>query len=113
MSPYTTEKSKIVPFDSSARENEADELDRSGHAIIALLQQAAQAARADEERAASVAQNLSRQLQAAEDRATQLEAEIQHYQERAFAAEKWLLRVYKEIEVKFFNQSPEGKMARQ
>jgi hypothetical protein len=113
MSQYAREKSQIIPFDSSAREKEANELDRSGHAILALPQQAAQAARADEDRAAGVAQNLSRQRQAAEDQAKELEAEVQCYQARAFAAEKWLLRVYKEIEEMFFSQSAEGKAARQ
>jgi hypothetical protein len=44
-------------------------------------------------------------LRAAEDRAKQLEAEVRHYQDRAFRAEKWLLRVYKEIEDKFFSQN--------
>ncbi len=103
----------IVPFDSSARDREADELDRSGDAIISLLQQAAEAARANENRAAGIAQKLSGQLQAAEDRAAQLEAEVQAYQDRAFRAEKWLLRVYKEIEDQFFkdNRASTGQSA--
>jgi uncharacterized protein YlxW (UPF0749 family) len=114
MNPDTREKLKnIVPFDTSPRDKETDELDRSGHAILALLQQAAQAARANEERANGIAQKLSNQLQAAEDRAAQLEAEVKHYQQRAFSAEKWLLRVYKEIEDKFFNRNTEAKTARQ
>jgi hypothetical protein len=107
MSQYTPANSKnIVPFDGSTYAKEADalDLDRSGHAIVALLQEAAQAARANEDRAAGIAQKLSQQLQAAEDRAAQLEADVQHYQDRAFRAEKWLLRVYKEIEDKFFKQ---------
>jgi hypothetical protein len=62
-----------VPFDSSARDREADELDPSGDAIISLLQQAAEAARANENRAAGIVQKLSGQLQAEEDRAAQLE----------------------------------------
>ena len=44
---------KIVPFGPSAGDKQSDELDRSGEAIISLLQQAADAARANEDRAAS------------------------------------------------------------
>ena len=117
MSQYAADKStrNIVPFDPSAGERELDELDRSGEAIVSLLQQAADAARANEDRAAGVSQQLSAELQAAEDRAAQLEAEVQAYQDRAFQAEKWLLRVYKEIEVQFFkdNRSTAERRAQQ
>ena len=99
---------KIVPFGPSAGDKQSDELDRSGEAIISLLQQAADAARANEDRAAGVSQQLSAELQAAEDRAAQLEAEVQAYQDRAFRAEKWLLRVHKEIEDKFFEDKREN-----
>ena len=37
-----------------------------------------------------------------------LEAEVQAYQGRAFRAEKWLLRVHKEIEDKFFEDKREN-----
>jgi hypothetical protein len=107
MSQYAPEKPKnIVPFAPGQKDdlNESD-VDRSGHAIVALLQEAAQVASSNCDRAMDVAHKLSGQLRAAEDRAKQLEAELRHYQDRAFRAEKWLLRVYKEIEDKFFNQS--------
>ena len=52
---------KIVPFGPSAGDKQSDELDRSGEAIISLLQQAADAARANEDRAATyLAQTLCR-----------------------------------------------------
>src|SRR4051812_17709151 len=94
---------------------EDSELDRSGRAIVSLLQRAAQAARADEERAMLVARKLSAEVRAAEDRALELEAELSRSQERASRAEEWLLRVYKEIEVNFFDQnaSVPGRKARQ
>ena len=98
----------IVPFDSSARDREPDELDRSGDAIVSLLQGAADAARANEDRAADILQKLSAQLRATEDRAAELEADVQAYQDRAFRAEKWLLRVHKEIEDKFFEDKREN-----
>ena len=44
MDPYAPKKSKtIVPFDApKAKEPDALDLDRSGHAILALLEEAAQ-----------------------------------------------------------------------
>jgi len=107
MSQYAPERPKnIVPF-APGQKDQLDEsdVDRSGHAIVALLQEAAQVASANCDRAMDVAHKLSGQLRASEDRAKQLEAELRHYQDRAFRAEKWLLRVYKEIEDKFFNQN--------
>ena len=77
--------------------------DVSGEAVLSLLQKAVRAAQSDEERARAVAQKLSEQLKSAEDRAAELEAEVQHYAERAARAEEWLLRVYTEIEDKFEN----------
>jgi len=107
MSQYAPEKPKnIVPFAPGQKDDPHEsDVDRSGHAIVALLQEAAQVASSNCDRAMDVAHKLSGQLRAAEDRAKQLEAELRHYQDRAFRAEKWLLRVYKEIEDKFFNQS--------
>ena len=53
----------------------------------------------------SVVQKLSGQVQTVEDRAKQLEAEVRYHQDRADRAEEWLLRVYKEIEDRFFDQN--------
>src|SRR5262245_35730806 len=95
---------KIIPFaptnpdpreDSSAR-------DRSGDAIVSLLDEAADTANRDSERAMEMAHKLSAQLRAAEDKIKGLEADIRHYHERAQRAEKWLVRIYKDIEEKFF-----------
>jgi len=98
----------ILPFDPLARGKDADELDQFGEATISLLQQAADAARDNEDRAAGIAQQLSAQVQAADDRVAQLEADVQAYQDRAFRAEEWLLRVHKEIEDKFFEDKREN-----
>jgi hypothetical protein len=98
----------ILPFDPLARGKDADELDQFGEATISLLQQAADAARDNEDRAAGIAQRLSAQLRAAEDRAAELEADVQAYQDRAFRAEEWLLRVHQEIEDKFFEDKREN-----
>jgi hypothetical protein len=44
----------------------------------------------------------------AEDRIADLEAEVAAYQDRANRAERWLPRVYTEIEINFFSKSPSG-----
>ena len=46
------------------------------------------------------ARNLSLQLHAAEGRIDQLQAELERCQDRAARAEKWLTRIYQEIEEK-------------
>jgi predicted nucleic acid-binding Zn-ribbon protein len=55
--------------------------------------------------ALGMAQKLSDQLRAAEDRIAELEAEVTAYQQRAERAEQWLHRVYTEIEDRFLQQS--------
>jgi hypothetical protein len=51
-----------------------------------------------------MAQKLSDQLRAAEDRVAELESELAAYQERAERGEQWLHRVYTEIEDRFLQQ---------
>jgi hypothetical protein len=57
-----------------------------------------------------VAQKLSHQLRAAEQRITDLEAEVETHRDRAERAEQWLQKVYSEIEDRFLRQ--ERTMAR-
>ena len=52
-----------------------------------------------------MAQKLSHQLRAAEDRIAELEAEVGMYQEKADRAEQWLHRVYTEIEDRFLRRT--------
>jgi hypothetical protein len=77
---------------------EDDTMDRSGHAIVALLQRAADLSNDEWDRARTQADALSQQLQAAEDRINQLETEVEDFQDRAVRAEMWLQSVKKEIE---------------
>jgi hypothetical protein len=51
-----------------------------------------------------MAQKLSHQLRAAEDRIAELEAEVGIYQDKADRAEQWLHKVYTEIEDRFLRQ---------
>ena len=79
-------------------------MDRSGQAIITLLQQAADTANSNCDRAMELAHKLSMQLRVAEERIRELESDLQHYHDRAQRAEKWLVRIYKDIEEKFFDR---------
>ena len=107
MSERVADPKKIIPFapNKQARE-EGDPMDRSGRAIIALLQQAADEATSNCDRAMDLAHKLSMQLRAAEDRIRELDAEMRHYHDRAQRAEQWLARIYKDIEDKFFEHKP-------
>jgi hypothetical protein len=71
---------------------------RSGKAIISLLQQAADVARRNEERAKGLAVQLADELRASEERVHALEARLRHFEQRAVDAENWLLRIYDEIQ---------------
>ena len=98
---------KVIPFAPAEKEvprNDVDPVDRSGDAIIALLEKAAQTADDDCKRAMDLAHKLSIQLRATEDRATQLQAHLDYFQDRAMRAENWMARIYKEIEEKLMNQ---------
>ena len=104
---------KVIPFAPSLRDQhrqtDGDPLDRSGHAIVAMLQDAVDVAKQNCERAMDIAHKLSLKLREAEDRIAQLEGDIRHYQERAAReqdraarAEQWMHRIHSEIEDRFF-----------
>ena len=79
---------------------DGDVLDQAGQAIIGLLQHAAQLSNETSNRAMEQARKFSHQLHAAEGRIDQLQVEIEQAQDRAGRAEKWLTRIYQEIEEK-------------
>ncbi len=104
----------FAPTNRDSRQAEGDPIDRSGHAVIALLQEAVDVTKQNCERAIDIAHKLSLQLRAAQDRVAQLEGEILHYQDRAARAEKWMYRIHAEIEDRFFKEgtaAPNGKGA--
>jgi hypothetical protein len=78
--------------------------DDAGNGIIALLHKAAEAAKEDCARAMDLAHKLSSQLRAAEERSRELEAEANHFRERAATAENWLVRIHSEVEQTFFQR---------
>jgi hypothetical protein len=87
-----------------AAPGDADQLDKAGQTILQLLHKAAGVAEENSRHALEMAQKLSHQLRAAEDRIVELETEIAAYQQRAERAEQWLHRVYTEIEERFLRQ---------
>ena len=104
-------QNSVIPFAPAARSsgaNEADQLDTAGQTILRLLHKAAGVAEANSQHALDMAQKLSHQLRAAEDRIAELEAEVRLHQERAERAEEWLHKIYTEIESRFI-RGPEEK----
>src|ERR1700704_3680916 len=97
---------KVIPFALSKMafrpevREPGDPVDRSGQAIIELLQQAAETANSNCDRAMELAHKLSLQLRSAEERIRELESDTNHFHDRAQRAEKWLARTYQEIEKK-------------
>jgi hypothetical protein len=87
---------------STARTDAGDSVEIAGQTIVELLNQAVEAANANTKHALDVAHKLSRQLRVAEERITDLEADLRHYKDRADRAEKWLNYISSEIEQKFF-----------
>ena len=99
------ESDSVVPFaPKNATSNDADQLDRAGQTILKLLHKAAGVAEANSQHALEMAQKLSHQLRAAENRIAELEAEVEIYQEKSERAERWLHKIYTEIEDGFRRQ---------
>lgn len=95
----------VIPFAPPARDpvpDSPDQLELAGQAILGLLHRAADAAEKNSHHALNVARDLSLQLQAAEGRIRDLEADVKYHQERADRAEKWLYQISVEIEERFF-----------
>src|SRR5579872_3236406 len=108
-----SESDSVIPFAPANRHpgrQDTDQLEQAGQTILRLLHKAAGVAEANSQQALDMAQKLSHQLRAAENRIGELEAEVRTYQERAERAEQWLHKVYSEIEERFFRQ-PDGRRA--
>ena len=102
----------VIPFAPAARSAGADgvdQVDKAGQTILGLLHKAAGVAEANSQHAFDLAQKISHQLRAAEDRIAELEAEVGMYQEKAERAEQWLHRVYTEIEDRFLRRDDGGR----
>jgi len=86
---------------------DADQLDKAGQTILSLLHKAAGVAEENSRHALDMAQKLSHQLRAAEDRIAELEAEVELYRDKADRAEQWLHKVYTEIDERFIKRPQE------
>jgi DNA repair exonuclease SbcCD ATPase subunit len=98
---------EVIPFARAAQsaQGDNDQLDKAGQTILQLLNRAANVAEENSRHAIDMAQKLSQQLRAAEDRIAELEADIAAHQERADRAEQWLHKVHTEIEDRFLGQT--------
>jgi cell fate (sporulation/competence/biofilm development) regulator YmcA (YheA/YmcA/DUF963 family) len=104
----------VIAFDpttQSAASNDGDQLDAAGQTILKLLHKAAGVAEANSKHALEMAQKLSHQLRAAEDRIAELDAEVQLYREKAERAEQWLHKIFTEIQERLIRE-PEEKRRR-
>jgi hypothetical protein len=77
-----------------------------------MLQQAADVARRNEERAKAQVRGLSQDLRAAERRIQELEAALDGFERRAVEAEEWLLRIFHEVKTKFVEPFTDGARLR-
>jgi hypothetical protein len=106
----------VIQFAPAARSAGADgvnQLDKAGEMILELLHKAAGVAEANSQHAIDMAQKISHQLRAAEDRIAELEAEVGVFRERSERAEQWLHTVYTEIENRFLRQEDSARGAPQ
>jgi len=82
------------------KQQSATPADEAGQAVIAQIRKAAELANENCDRAMALAHKLAMQLRAAEDKITQLEAEVALFRERANRAEGWLQTIHSEIQQK-------------
>ena len=94
----------LTPATRSAAPDSVDQVDKAGQTILGLLHKAAGVAETNSQHALEMAQKLSHQLRAAEDRIAEREAEVGMYKETADRAEQWLHKVYTEIQDRFLRQ---------
>jgi hypothetical protein len=108
------ESETVVAFSPGAKDatpEGVDQLDKAGQTILKLLHKAAGVAEENSRHALDIAQKLSHQLRAAEDRIAELEAEVELYRDTADRAEQWLHKVYTEIEERFIKRPQEKSRA--
>jgi hypothetical protein len=75
-------------------------IEQTGHAIVAMLREAASISHENVDRAMNVAHKLAIQLRAAEERIAHLQGEVERLETRAACAERWLETIKREIEDK-------------
>jgi uncharacterized small protein (DUF1192 family) len=101
MDQRTPSTPEVLTFPSKQKPgDESDQIDQAGHALLAMLREAATLSNDNVDRPMTVAHKLSIQLRAAEDRIAQLQVEVERLKSRAIRAERWLQVIKEEIEDK-------------
>ena len=111
MAAYESES--VIQFASaskSATSARVDQLDSAGQTILQLLNKAANVAEQNSKHAIDLAQKLAHELRVAQQRISELEAEVAAYRNEAERAEQWLHKVYTEIEDRFLRQERSGAL---
>jgi hypothetical protein len=85
-----------------------DQVDSAGQAIVTLLHKAADAGEAKTRQRAEAAQGLSNRLNAARERITELESDLQLFRDKADRAEQWLGKISMEIEDRLISHEHRG-----
>ena len=105
MSIQGPERRAVVAFAPKKDRPDANVVaDDAGHAILTLLQKAADMAKEDCARAMDLAHKLSFQLRGAEEKVREFGEQAAHFRDRAVRAEDWLARIHNEIEQTFFQK---------
>ena len=94
-SRWSQSRIDVIPFARTSKSSPpeyADQLDQAGQTLLQLVQKAAGVAEENSRHALEMAQRLSHQLRASEDRIAKLETEVAAYRDRAERAEQWLHR---------------------
>jgi outer membrane PBP1 activator LpoA protein len=99
------------PSQKKAAATGVDQLDSAGQTILQLLNKAANVAEQNSKHAIDMAQKLAHELRAAQQRISELEAEVVAYQNQAERAEQWLHKVsIQKLKIAFCSK---GKAARE
>jgi chromosome segregation ATPase len=75
-----------------------DQVDTAGQAIVTLLHKTADAGEAKTRQTVEVAQGLSNRLNAARERITELESDLQSFRDKVDRTEQWLGKISMEID---------------
>jgi hypothetical protein len=95
---------QFAPRDVSREEE--DPTDEAGHALIAMVQQAAGLSNENYDRSKWIANKLAAELHGVKEHIKELEGVVSHSRDRAKHAEEWLERIKHEIEDKLLAPRP-------
>lgn len=114
MMPVQTSETRasVVPFAPKGSPVSTMKTDDAGQHVIALVQKASDMAKADCQRAMDLANRVSSELRAAEEKARAFEKEANYFRDRAARAEEWLARIESESSRRSFKTNSRSPLAR-